>query len=149
MTKKTYTVTIEEDDTWCAAVLQLLEKLSIDYEYTIDEYSMIGFIWKARVERLSKLINEGCTGPALTYFEHAVKHQVTMCAEENKVREEYRKALQALMPNVKFPQSKKETENEEINNNDDLELEFNLDELCDDSELTTDNNSEEPTNNQD
>lgn len=76
-----------------------LIELSKVYGYTIDEYSLIPFVWDVRVDRLSNLINQQPTSNiVMREFMRIAKQAAEVQLEARQARQEYIEVLNALMP---------------------------------------------------
>lgn len=76
-----------------------LIELSKVYGYTIDEYSLIPFVWDVRVDRLSNLINQQPTSNiVMREFMRIAKQAAEIQLEARQARQEYIEVLNALMP---------------------------------------------------
>lgn len=97
--RQTITVTYSTNSRWTEVVSQFLVELSKAYEYTIDEYSLIPFVWDARQDRLGKLIDTQPASEIISReFMQVAKVAMEMKGQANQMRADYEKVLAALAP---------------------------------------------------
>jgi hypothetical protein len=103
-----------EDVTWSEVLLDFLEYLSKRYQYTIDEFSLLGFPWSARYAKLNKLSQEKKVNLEHVngHFQLIANQMLQHQKYEEEVRESLKNMYEAFMPKDKFPKKNKE-ENEE------------------------------------
>jgi len=99
---KSITVTYNDDAFWSQVVEDFLKELSKAYGYTIDEYSLLGFVWECRKNRIGRLVE---AHPESEIFQREFMQMVQMVmhwkAKGNQMRQDYARALEALMPTTR------------------------------------------------
>ena len=89
----------EDDTRWPEIILDFLEYLSEEYEYSIDEYRLASIVWDARLVKIGKLLKDD---PESSVYARLFAEATSKLFEHRTIMEQarldYQQALEALYP---------------------------------------------------